>query len=820
MKNTATLKNLRKLPFQDLFAKLHFSNLSNKQKKIILELSLYFLNSESADIRDFGYRILLKYCQRERDFVPLFDVATQLGFIPIARLLSDQDFLPSNDRFIYEFSRSFFENFRYEKSYQTEDQKSLFEAFAESSNENVAVIAPTSYGKSQLIERLVKSKEIGNIAIIVPSKALIAQTRQRVMQASANKPSYQVIVHHDMKLKQGAQLIAVVTQERLARLYQRNPSLSFDTLFIDEAHNLFHEDKRARLLASSIIISRTRNNDISVKYLSPFIASSESLQLAARTENIKHLQITERLKSEDYYVCDTLSDGKVKLYDQFTDAFYETKIPPQKNVLNFLKSRQHRKSIVYINKPKSIEHFAETLSAIEGDISSPELDRIRKEISEFVHPEYKILGLLSRGVAYHHGSVPDAVRGYIENIFRESPQIKWIITNSTLLEGVNIPADALFVLDPRKGQNSLTPAHFRNLAGRVNRFSEIFNPEFGDPALLSPPVYLIKTNYSHALLNVDKYISKVTRIDRRLNDEIENPLLAGAGDDPDIKKMRDDDYTYIENVEPNSNLRENKRIAQTEVGKACFAHNVFEIDILKHERSIADEIDSMRSDEISINDGLDLMMLVGRILVARIPADTTDRELKALFRLKNIEAQRFYAMFFDWRMSQMNYKGMIASFMAYWKKKLASNDDPFAYVGKWGDVARDGFLQNYVDLRGMSDYQLINLAIVRIKEEQDFIDNRLVKFLEVFNDLSMVSDELYNKVKYGTTKADQIALIKHGLSHISANVLSTKYKKHLRLDADGDVTISNDIVDDFRQKQEREIIVFEVKWSGLIEQST
>lgn len=44
-----------------------------------------------------------------------------------------------------------------------------------------------------------------------------------------------------------------------------------------------------------------------------------------------------------------------------------------------------------------------------------------------------------------------------------------IFCTSTLLEGVNMPADNLFITDYRNGYNPLSDVEFRNLIGRVGR---------------------------------------------------------------------------------------------------------------------------------------------------------------------------------------------------------------------------------------------------------------------------------------------------------------------------------------------------------------
>ena len=48
-------------------------------------------------------------------------------------------------------------------------------------------------------------------------------------------------------------------------------------------------------------------------------------------------------------------------------------------------------------------------------------------------------------------------------------KITALFCTSTLVEGVNLPADNLFITDYRNGQKDMRPIDFRNLVGRVGR---------------------------------------------------------------------------------------------------------------------------------------------------------------------------------------------------------------------------------------------------------------------------------------------------------------------------------------------------------------
>lgn len=812
MKSRITLRAIRNTEIGRVIGLLSSGSPSNNQSRNILEIAVIFLNNPVAEIRDFGYRILLKYCVRSHNYVPLYDIAALKGFTPIAALLQARSLLPDRENFQSVLMDAYRENFKFGNVYHTEGQSQLFSEFRESMAETITVVAPTSYGKSELIEATVSAEGEKNIAIVVPSKALISQTRQRVLSSLKNKR--QVIIHHDMKIDKEKPIIAIVTQERLLRLLQKYAWLSFDILFIDEAHNILNDDKRSRLLASGIIIAKIRNSGCAVKYLTPFLMSTNSLRLFNDTREIKEIKIHEKLKSEDYYVCNLRKDGKIQLYDQYLDKFFPTSSECYNNEFTLLAHNSGRKNIVYLNKPKKIEEFAVKISQTSALVRSSQLEKICREIADYVHPNYRILDCLRRGVVYHHGSVPDVVRAYIEACFKTEFSVKWIVTNSTLLEGVNIPADTLFVLDPTKGNSKLSTAQFRNLAGRVNRFSEIFDKASGSPTLLLPSIYLICGNYSRARANFEDYISQVAKVDRKLEDSPENPLLTMSPATDERARNFEEDLTFIENIEPSAGLRQEPNLARTVAGRLCHVHNIYELDIAKHEIILQDEVQRLASHSTIISDAQQLLDVIADLFIKKLNEDS--REYSNLSRLKNPAARSFYSMFFDWRINQVNYGRMIANFIAYWRRIIQNENDTTVYVGRWGDVPRDGYVENYINLAYLSDYDMVNLAIVRIKEEQDFVDNNLVKFVELLNDLSLLDRALYNKVKYGTTDEDQIALIRSGFTHIAASVLVGKYRRHLRISSEGSVTISSAIRESFSRKQERELVTFEVETSGLI----
>lgn len=87
-----------------------------------------------------------------------------------------------------------------------------------------------------------------------------------------------------------------------------------------------------------------------------------------------------------------------------------------------------------------------------------------------VHGDYYLASMIKMGVAYHIGYLPASIRTRIEDLFQKV-NITIMFCTSTLLEGVNLPADNLFITDNKIFRRKMNPMDFRNLIGRVGRIS-------------------------------------------------------------------------------------------------------------------------------------------------------------------------------------------------------------------------------------------------------------------------------------------------------------------------------------------------------------
>lgn len=138
-----------------------------------------------------------------------------------------------------------------------------------------------------------------------------------------------------------------------------------------------------------------------------------------------------------------------------------------------LPEERRKQTIVYFNGRNKAIDAARKFSDVIGDAgvkNDPVLETLAKDIRQEVHGDYFLAEMIRKGIAYHIGYLPASIRARIEALFQEG-HITIMFCTSTLLEGVNLPADNLFITDNKIFRSEMEPVDFRNLIGRVGRIS-------------------------------------------------------------------------------------------------------------------------------------------------------------------------------------------------------------------------------------------------------------------------------------------------------------------------------------------------------------
>jgi len=172
-----------------------------------------------------GQEFLLRLLARIKDFHgfenAISGLIRQVGLFPYM----DEENLSFKDAIAYEVHRpmGFSEDIVFHHA-QAEVYYALLRG------ENIVLSAPTSFGKSLIIDSVIASLRHRNIVIIVPTIALIDETRKRL---SKFKESYKIITHPSQSLSD--RNVFILTQERAIEII---PDINVDFFVIDEFYKL------------------------------------------------------------------------------------------------------------------------------------------------------------------------------------------------------------------------------------------------------------------------------------------------------------------------------------------------------------------------------------------------------------------------------------------------------------------------------------------------------------------------------------------------------------------------------------------------------
>ena len=352
---------------------------------------------------------------------------------------------------------------------------------------------PTSMGKSFIMRMFIKDEIINgaqkNYALIVPTKALINEVRGKIIDDLADMLSsknYRIVTAAgDIALEEDHNFVLVLTPERLLYLLISKPDLQINYLFIDEAHKLSGKNSRGPFNYKIVDMLMNRPQRPHFIFASPNIPNPQVyLRLlldAFDNEDENVLAMTYSPVIQIKYLMDFVN-RKIEAYNEHTGqtiliARVSKAIENLNDILLLFEAKnmhlppeERSQNIVYYNgRTKAIEAariFAEQLS----EKHNAELDALSRDITQEVHGDYYLADIIKKGVAYHIGYLPASIRTRIESLF-QSGQITTMFCTSTLLEGVNLPADNLFITDNKIFRSKMSPVDFRNLIGRVGRIS-------------------------------------------------------------------------------------------------------------------------------------------------------------------------------------------------------------------------------------------------------------------------------------------------------------------------------------------------------------
>lgn len=468
--------------------------LSKKQpKEINIKDALRFADLLSKSIYTEKHRALaqqmialLYYLYPENEKVKLYakSILEVIGnYKGLELIKSDYTNLSLLDDIFSKFDKHYLAVPFQDGKYFFHSQKAIYDRLNE---ESFSYSGPTSLGKSFLLRTFIKEKILnnssGNFAILVPTKALISEITKSViadLKEMLNQKNYVVINSSGaLALKDEYRYIFILTPERLLYLLISYPLINIDYLFIDEAHKISTGDERSAFYYKVTSMLSQRAHKTNVIFASPNIPNpDEYLKLLPHEENKKDKSLITTFSPVSHlqYLVD-LVDYRVSIFNYLTNDFtglFKFKTMLDGNHISLIKYlSQHdnnKQSIIYCNsKANAIKFALDFAKDLPDRNNDPDLIALANEIKNEIHTDYYLPELIKKGVAFHVGYLPNYIRSDIESLYKDG-KITTLFCTSTLVEGVNLPADNLFVMSYKRARSIMSSIEFKNLIGRVGR---------------------------------------------------------------------------------------------------------------------------------------------------------------------------------------------------------------------------------------------------------------------------------------------------------------------------------------------------------------
>lgn len=316
--------------------------------------------------------------------------------------------------------------------------------------QNIAVSAPTSFGKSFVVDAFIKIKKPNNVIIIVPTIALTDETRRRIYKKFANE--YKIITTADVE--PADRNIFIFPQERAINYV--NTIEEFDILIIDEfykASKSFDKERSPSLVKAMIKLGEKSKQKY---YLAPNISTLEDNPFTRDMEFIRLDFNTVYLQKHELYKeigKDTQKKGEI--------------------LVDILSAKQ-TKTLVYAGTYSNIDLISTLFLTNFKEIDSKILSEFANWLGKNYDYNWSLTKLIKRGTGIHNGQLHRSLSQIQVKLFEESEGIQNIISTSSIIEGVNTSAENVIIWMNKNGQSKLNDFTYKNIIGRGGRMFRYF----------------------------------------------------------------------------------------------------------------------------------------------------------------------------------------------------------------------------------------------------------------------------------------------------------------------------------------------------------
>ena len=389
--------------------------------------------------------------------------------------------------------------------------------------ENLALSAPTSFGKSLIVDAVIAEGSHDRVAVVVPTLALVDETRRRLFARFGDR--YKVVTHAGQV--PAGRTLYVLTPERVPEA-QGIGGVTF--FVIDEFYKLDPRLEPERSEAVNEALYRLRAGGAQFYLLGPNIDGVPAAFTAAY--DCRFVPTDFATVATDVRRVDVEPAGR------------------EAALIEIVRERagDGEPTLVYCGSPERARAVARALAAALDRPDRPRLAPAVAWAGAEYDPEWSFVRALAKGVGLHHARMPRALQQLVVREF-DRGEVDVLVCTSTLIEGVNTTAKNVVVYDHRIGGRGLDYFTYHNIRGRSGRMGRHFvgrvylfrDPPVPEPLAVDVPVATQAASASDALLIQLDYadLSEDARARvRRFSEQTVLPLpvlRANHGVDPDAQ---------------------------------------------------------------------------------------------------------------------------------------------------------------------------------------------------------------------------------------------------------------------------------------------
>lgn len=307
---------------------------------------------------------------------------------------------------------------------------------------NLVLSAPTSFGKSLLVDALLATDRYRRVAIVLPTIALLDEFRRRFRDRFSDKFN---LVMHQSETSTDEPTIFLGTQERL--IYREDLG-KLDLTVVDEFYKLDPARRDERSVTLNAAVYRLLKRSKQFFFLGPNI-DSVSVAPDARW-NFEFLKTRFSTVAVETLDLQDVEDKRERLIEEIGED-------------------RNWPALVFISSPGKANKLAIELSekmAVAED-TSDFADWLKLNIG----PNNFLSEAVEYGFGVHHGRIPRAIASQMVRLFNQK-KLPILLCTSTLIEGVNTAAKTVMIYDKTINRDTYDFFTFSNIRGRAGRLGQ------------------------------------------------------------------------------------------------------------------------------------------------------------------------------------------------------------------------------------------------------------------------------------------------------------------------------------------------------------